>query len=228
MFNQDKNITDHHLFGTLSKEEKNLFENDLKKVSSPAGECFFMDNKNLDHIYFIEQGSILVGRNYGNQNKYATHLYMQPMFLGIESLLISSNDEFAKSLTNIYYARINSTLFLDVLKKNVHFHDTIRKQIAYRLDCLEMKYNLLHGNVNFTDRLKHFFIELAELNDSKSNDEILINLHFTHFEIAQYLHSSRQSISSGLSKMRKKGMIDYGRNWMKIIDLEKLKCWDSS
>jgi CRP-like cAMP-binding protein len=94
-----------------------------------------------------------------------------------------------------------------------------------RLERLEVKYNLLHSNVNFIDRLKHFFVDLAKAGESNNGNEVTVNIQITHMEISRYLHCSRQSITTALSSLRQAGCIDYSRTSIKIIDLKKIIDW---
>ena len=76
------------------------------------------------------------------------------------------------------------------------------------------------------DRLKLFLEEIHSKNLNQTLPKKRIDLHITHLEIAKLLQGSRQSVSLNLAKMRDEKIIDYDRNWMKIIDLKALRKWE--
>lgn len=225
MYHQGKNIGDHFLFDTLSQEEKKLLESDIEHGSTLPKEFLYETDKRLKHVYFIRKGAVLVGRNRGENNEYATQLLMEAHFLGVESLLLSKNNEFAKTLSDVYYSKIGFDVFLYLLRTNVNFHNAVRDQMANRLQRLEDKYNLLHGNVNFIDRLKYFFVDLVKAGEPNKRNEVTVNIQITHMELSKYLQCSRQSITTILSKLRHAGYIDYDRKFIKIIDLKRIIDW---
>lgn len=225
MYHQGKNISDHILFDTLSQEEKKLLENDYENGSALPKEFLYENDKKLNHVYFIRKGAVLVGRNHGRPNEYGTQLILDAHFLGVETLLLSQNNEFAKTLSDVYFSKIGFDTFSYLIRRNLQFQDTVRKQMYTRLERLEVKYNLLHSNVNFIDRLKHFFVDLAKAGESNNGNEVTVNIQITHMEISRYLHCSRQSITTALSSLRQAGYIDYSRTSIKIIDLKKIIDW---
>lgn len=188
---------------------------------------FYQNDKSLRHIYFIISGSYLVGKNLGKAQEIILQLSMDSNFWGVHSLIFGQgNYQFAKALSSVRYLKFNKTVFKYILHQNCKFHDLIREQLGKEFTELEIKYMRLHANVKFHDRLKLFLEELHYKNQSLAIERKRIDLHITHLEIAKYLQGSRQSVSLNLAKMRNEGIIDYNRNWMKVLDLKKLRSWE--
>lgn len=198
----------------------------MEHGSIPPRSYLFENDKNLRHIYFISEGTIVMGNNLGEPYEHLTFLSMKPIFVGVESLLISANGEFAKALSKVYYTKIDFELFYQILCENNDFHTIIRKQIAERFHEMDDKYAQLHSNVTIQNRLKFFLIEISEKNRIIGTGNNTVNLNMTHFEIAQYAQCSRQAVSTLLNKVRENGIIDYDRNWIRINDFQKLLKWD--
>ena len=111
MLHQSKNISDHFLFDTFNQEEKKLLDSDFENGSSLPKEFIYNDDKKLKQVYFIRKGTVLIGRNHGEYNKYGTQLIMKAHFLGVETLLLSENNEFAKSLSDVYFSKVRIDIF---------------------------------------------------------------------------------------------------------------------
>jgi len=219
-------IVDHQLFSSLNEQQKIILEYSIEIGYLLPRKYLFKNDKRLKHIYFIKQGKLLVGKNLGLRNESISFLGMKPMFIGLESLMLPANNKFVKTLSHVHYARIDAKLFLQLLMESNGFHNVVRKQIAERLNEMDEKYVRRHSNVKLLDRLKFFFAEILEKNKGRSRDENRIEIHITHFEIGQYLQCSRQSVSHFMSNIRKEGIIDYDRNWIRINDLQKLLKWE--
>ena len=217
----------HPIFNCLSKKEKDLLIEDTEHGKLEPNEYFYKDDNKLKHIYFVTSGASLVGRNLGETNETIFQLNMTPVFLGLESLLFKQgNHQYSKALSTVRYIKFNKTLFRYFLYQNAKFHDAVRKQLGEEFSALETKYLRLHANIKLHDRLKLLLEELHSKNLSLPIQSERISLHITHLEIAKYLQGSRQSVSLNLARMRDEGLIDYNRNWMKVIDLNGLIKWE--
>lgn len=217
----------HPIFNCLSKTEKDLLLEDTEQGKLTARKYLYKDDNKLRYVYYIISGSVLVGKNLGKVNETIFQLSMQSTFLGLPSLILKEgNHQFAKALTNVRYIKINKTIFRYFLHHNAQFHQAIREQLAQDYLVLENKYLNLHGNLKFHDRLKLFLEEIHYKNLNRPIQTDRIELFITHLEIATYLQGSRQSVTMNFLKMRDKGIIDYGRNWIQVIDLNSLRKWE--
>jgi len=220
-------LAKHPIFNCLSRTEKDMLLEGTKQGRLEPRTYFYQNDKSLRHIYFIISGSYLVGKNLGKAQETILQLSMDSNFLGVHSLIFGQgNYQFAKALSSVRYLKFNKTVFKYILYQNSKFHDLIRKQLGKEFAALEIKYMLLHANVKFHDRLKLFLEEIHFKNLSRPIQTDRIELRITHLEIAKYLQGSRQSVSFNLAKIRDKGIIDYSRNWIKVIDLKGLRIWE--
>jgi len=224
MQNQYKNITEHPLFNHLTVVEKKLLLDNMSHESALPKEFLYKDDCRIKHIYFISKGTIILGKNLGRSNEFTHQLTMKPLFLGIESLiLMNGNHQFAKTATKVSYSKISKELFYKILLSNPQFHQTIREQLIDSLCNFEKKYSILHSKTEIPERIKLFLLELIITGNQTSNHSQKIILHMTHLEISKYLQCARQSVSLYLSKLKAEGIINYGRNYFEVLDIEKLK-----
>lgn len=217
----------HPIFNCLSKNEKELLLEDTEQGKLEARDYLYEDDNRLKYIYFIMSGSVLVGKNLGKANEIIFQLSMDSVFLGLPSLILKEgNHQYAKALSTVRYIKFNKTIFRNLLYHNSKFHSAVLKQLGRNFFELETKYLRLHANLKFHDRLKLFLEEIHFKNLSRPIQTDRIELCVTHLEIAKYLQGSRQSVSFNLAKMRDRGIIDYSRNWIKVIDLKGLRIWE--
>lgn len=228
MLHQSRNTIEHPLLSSLNKEEKELLLNNMQDGSHPPKEYLYKDDGKMENIYFIKKGTVLVGNNLGKLNEFTFQLSMQPLFLGLESLVLKEgNQQFAKTLSHVDFITISKNVFIYLLQTNVSFHYTIQEQLARSYRYLESKYHILRSNTNYIHRLKTFLEDLHNENLKKINQSERITLCITHMEISKYLQCSRQSVSTSLAQLRKEGIINYGRNEIYIKDLSRLRDWES-
>ena len=217
----------HPIFNCLSNNEKELLVEDTEQGKVQARNYLYKDDNRLKSVYFITSGSILVGKNLGKVNETILQLSMDSVFLGLSSLILKEgNHQYAKALSTVRFIKFNKTVFRYFLHHNSEFHSEVRKYLGRDYFELETRYLRLHGNIKFHNRLKLFLEELHFKNLNRPIQTDRIELYITHLEIAKYLQGSRQSVSLNLARMRDEGLINYNRNWMKVIDLKGIRAWE--
>lgn len=220
-------LTEHPIFQCLNRTEMVLLLENIITGRTEPRKYIYKDDNRLNQIFFVESGSVLVGKNLGKANEMIFQLSMNPTLLGLPSLILGAgNHQFAKAVSPLRYISCNKTIFKRLVLTNPKFHYAIQKQLGHDYFELEEKHKKLHCNLKLHNRLKLFLEEIHIKNLNQTLPKKRIDLHITHLEIAKLLQGSRQSVSLNLAKMRDEKIIDYDRNWMKIIDLKALRKWE--
>ncbi|MBL4707697.1 MAG: Crp/Fnr family transcriptional regulator [Flavobacteriales bacterium] len=213
-------------------KEYNIKETDLP-VSSlelrniPSREFLFKQNQKANKLYFILKGKVLLGKNIHSKNEQVLNLIMHPSLLGLDSISYGQRySVYAKSLTPVVYLEMDSHLFNLLYRKNNKLHSLITKQLFSRLQQAEYKYVQLSGNLIFCKRIKQFLIDVFTNFGERTENSIVIQMQITHRELGQYMHASRQSITTTLNILRKESIIDYDRSKIELFCMNKLMLWD--
>jgi CRP/FNR family transcriptional regulator, cyclic AMP receptor protein len=107
--------------------------------------------------------------------------------------------------------------------ENLLLNDVEFARFSNRLNQLQqerrLRRYLLNLSLPIKENLELFIKELALEGGSKKGLEIVIQNYLSHQEIAQYLHSSRQTISLLFNQLRDQEKIDYSRKLIRIKDL---------
>jgi CRP-like cAMP-binding protein len=131
----------------------------------------------------------------------------------------------------------------------VYYYETMTNAVIYRLGALQAKdeitndlqlykdllavsgkrlHSTLHGLENLTlansyHRVAHELSYMAERFGKTEGEAIKIGIPLTHQDIADILSLTRETVSTNMIQLRKKGLIKTGRGGIIVPNLEKLK-----
>ncbi len=208
-------------------QKKDLPASYIEIKSLPSRSFLFKQNQKANKLFFLLEGKVLIGKNLRLENEQVLSLIMQPTMLGLDSM--NANDQYsvyAKTLTEVRYIEIGSRLFNLLYEKNKKLHDLIIQQLSSRLMHAEDKYVQLYSNLGFFGRLKSFLINAFTHFGEEKGNSIIIQMQITHKELAQYMHASRQSITTVMNLLRKEEIIEYNRSQIELHCMDKLMQWN--
>ena len=76
---------------------------------------------------------------------------------------------------------------------------------------------------NADQRLHEALLELAEKNQRRGSDHVLIHRPPTQSELAAFIFSSRESVAREMGRMRKLGLLDRQRRSLEVPSVDKLR-----
>lgn len=110
---------------------------------------------------------------------------------------------------------INTSKILNVCTSKCQFHQILMRNLfnmlANKNKQLIKKMNYL-SNRNIQLKILSFLSDMAHIYDSNK-----FTIDFNRQELADYLYVDRSALSSELSKLHKKGMINYKKNYFELL-----------
>ena len=193
----------------------------------PPRVFLFNQKTKANKLFFLLEGKALLGKNLYSEKEHILDLILSPSIVGLDSVRLNDNySVYIKSLTELKYVQIDSYLFNLLCQKNHKLRHLINKQLSHRLLHAENKYVQLSGNLVFLTRIKNFLVDLFSNHGEKKGSSVVIQIQITHKELAQYMHASRQSITTLLNTLRRERIIEYDRSKLVLFSMEKLVRFD--
>jgi len=181
------------------------------KKNLKKGEIYYFENKN---IIIIKKGRVKISL-YENENEFILYfLTKYNICLCLEDNVLQAveESEFYIVSPDNFYDIFNNPFFcnyiLNALSQNLEIERNIIKDLAFK---------------NFKQRTINFLIQTAENIGVKTDKGIEFTTKCNLEELANFLGTQRQTLSSFLSELKKKKLLKREHNTFTILDLDKLK-----
>lgn len=188
------------------------------------GRILFSDGDPLERLYYISEGYVKLYRLSSRGKETICYLYGPGYVVGLRALL--SKDKVAKhsaeTLTNVRLLTITHNEYFSILSKYPAF---IIDLTHYFMDRLESTERVIEGFVatNTVTRVAYFFSDfVVRFCDTKKKKEIELPLTFTHQRIAEFIGSTRETVTMAIQKLEKEGILVVKRRKVTIRSLTKL------
>jgi CRP-like cAMP-binding protein len=200
--------------------EKGLIQNS-EKVLYIKGETISDEGAVDDKIYFLERGKIIMTRRDISKKEYSCGYLMPGEIFGLSSYIDMPNEVSFKALTNcnIYVFSVNQVKELS--KKSEEYRDHLTDLIANMARFVNVRQgSLIMGGCksSFVHFISEHFYDFGRIDE---NGDLLVTLDVNLVEIAEILNMTRETLSRIVSEMKKEGIIENKRRFLKIYDLDK-------
>lgn len=207
------------LFSSLSDQELTRLANASSHEKVSKNKTIYQIGSKSEFVYVIEKGSIKSGA-YSTEGKilikelyYEGDLFGENIFSGQ-----ASRSDFAESMTESRYFKIDADVFRDIVSKNPLFARQIIELVIRRMSAMEERLQSFVFKKAKT-RIAEFIFRTGIRKGIKIGvDECLIHHGMSHREIAYLTDTSRQTVARVLNELKKENLIHYGaRKCSKIL-----------
>ncbi|MDW5298561.1 MAG: Crp/Fnr family transcriptional regulator [Sedimentibacter sp.] len=214
-----KYITDHLSFwDKLSVVEKDLFKNNVAKVTYKKGENLHSTDNDCLGLLLVQSGELRVYILSEDGREVTLYRLSEGDSCVLSASCILNNITFdvlinAECETDVLL--LNIATFSRLTKENIYVENFAYKNTVDRFsDVMWAIEQILF--MSFDKRLATFLLD--EMSKTKSSE---INL--THEQIAKYVGSAREVVSRMLKNFEQLGLLKLSRGSIQIIDKDKLK-----
>lgn len=222
-------LRNHKLFDMLN----DLEIQDLCIISNyknaQKDETIHFSDTDIKKLYIVKEGTVKVCYQDEEGKEIITEILTDHDIFGCVHFSNKNTPqryEYAKALSkSISLCSFEIEKFKQVLEKNPCLMLKYTSVIGEKLISFQQKYS----DIIFKDveaRLIDFFREYARNHGKERIDgSTEMSMLLTHQEIAEYIASSRQSVTSAISKLEEEGKLQYKNR--KIIVIPNIKIFDN-
>ena len=202
-------------FGQFNKRSSYL----VKK-----GTILFNEGEPLERVFFIEQGFVKLYRLSKDGRETTIYLYGPGQILGIRAL--TSEDvcarHYAEAITDLKVMSIKRTEYFEILSEHPEYLVDLLHVFIDRLNYTERK---LEGFIitDVVSRIAYFLYDLAVRFCDTEKKQIALPLQLTHQRIAEFVGSTRETVTISMHKLEKDKILEDSRGKILILDLSGLK-----
>ena len=210
-------------FKELNPEEIDWLQEKSKLKSFEKGEFIFSPGNPSASVLFVVEGRVKLGAFNNDGKEMIKHIFFQNELFGIMAI---SNQKlranYSKAMDDY-----NEVLEIDVydmkklMQKNASFSLGISKIMGDRLVQFQERIESLMFKDTST-RVIDLLKEFAKKQGQQVGDEIMIKHNLTHQDFASLTATTRQTVTSILSDLKKEDLIYMERGKMLIRNIDKL------
>lgn len=201
----------------LCKEERVHMEKSMVMKKVDKDTMLHFPEMKEKFIYFLKEGMVKIV-HYNEDGRETIKYLVSPGNIFGELALLENDEN-----SNDYAIALNdcTICFMDVEQLNMMMQEnkdlsiSIRKLIGLRLKKLETRIESLIFKDAQT-RIVEFLAELFKEFGKEEGQGLKVKNFLTHDEIAKLTASSRQTVTSVLNDLRKKGIITYSSKYIEL------------
>ena len=213
-----KNTKFLSILGPIEQILDEVTTQDFKK-----GETIFYEGTKADTIFFVESGLVKVEYHTDSGKVIAKNLNGEGDIFGelaLAKMPIRQNT--AKAVTDIKVKEIRKQDIVNLMEKFPNFNFYIIQRMGDRILEMEKKIESLVLDSS-RNRIINFLLFMSKKYGKRIGFEHVVWTTFTHQEISMFTSTSRQTVTTTFSELRKKNLIVINKRRLLIRDLKKLE-----
>ncbi len=215
-------LENFNILKALSKEEMMKLNERTRMRNCHKNEVIYLPYEKSNTIYFLKEGKVKIS-SVSEDGKEMIHAILgQGEIFG--ELAITGQGErkqIAEATEDALVCSIDVNEFSEFMQSNSRLNLSITKIIGFRLRKIQARLESLWFK-SAPERIRSFIKDLTDEHGRDVGDEKSVNLNLTHQEIANLTATTRQTVTSTLNDLEKKGIILYDRKRILIKQYDKL------
>lgn len=205
----------------------NLFEempmNELEEIDRISnmqplkkGTTIFTPETNIQALYLLKQGQVRLYRMSENGKQFTVDILGDGNIFGeTATFSLSEEQDYAEAMSDVYLCIIGKEEFENLIEQNPKLAIKLIEILSARLkDIYEISEQIALRDVRY--RVLSLLLKLSEKFGKRSKEWQTIDVKITHHDIATMVGSSRETVSSIISQLKKEGIIKKTLVSMKI------------
>lgn len=181
----------------------------------------YLNHVSAPKIYYVQDGLVRLGA-YTETGKEVTFCLVQEgAIIGNFSLQDQVGRPFAQAFSDVKLVAYSEWEIKTLFQTNVNTSFEIFKLMGEHLRTMEEHFKML-AYCDVHQRIIRFILYLADLYGYRHQRVTFIPHQFTHEDISQVIHTSRQTVTVSLRELQREGYLTYRRGEFRIYRYEEL------
>lgn len=211
-------------FVGLDEAELDAIDGRMRAMNFPAGDQIYRAGDPADALYVVAEGRVKTAQVAEDGTETVTDILVPGEMFGTMGSL--GNPEYlqtASALVGSCVLRIGQDDFREVMESDGRIGLRVLDEVAGRL---AQAHTDIGGQVNQTvgQRVATVLLRLADkLGKDRGDEGIVLEVPLSRADLAGLARSTPESVSRVMSAWKKEGVIDSGRRWTALLDVERLE-----
>lgn len=188
------------------------------------GQPLFMEGDPMRGVYYVMGQNVRIFRHDEKGNNI--FLFLTSELVGLTSFFRNEKKYACSAFAGTQGCRavfLSKEVFSELMDRHPEVRHELIKMLCARIGLIEVRTkNILHKSVDL--RLTETLASLAQTEIEERQVETLrnITLRYSTKELAKIMGISINYLRKRLKELKDTGLIDYGKNWLLIKDLQTL------
>lgn len=213
------------IFSHLNEEDLQDLNKAVITRKYKKGMLIFVEGEPGDALYFVRKGVVKLSKTMEDGREQILH-YVKEGDIFAEVLLFDGGPfpATAQVVEEAEIGIIHNQAIENFLHQHPHLTLQILKVMSKRLRQAQAQIQNLAQN-NTLRRLIITLLKLAQDYGENTPDGLKINLVLGQQDLANMIGSSRETVTRFISELKKAKVIKINRQYITILDMDKLKNW---
>jgi len=211
-------------FRGLTEPELDRIDQRMRTMTLAAGDAVYRAGEPADALYVVAEGRVKVSQVTTDGAETVTDILVPgEMFGTMGSLGEPFHQQTASALVGTCVLRIGQDDFRTVLAEDARISLRVLDDVAARLNRAQHD---IGGQSTETvgQRVATALLRLADkLGKDRGAEGIVLEVPLSRADLAGLARSTPESVSRVMSRWKKEGVIDSGRRWTALLDVERLQ-----
>ncbi len=210
-------------FEGLSARALAAVDERFREQHYPQGAVICREGETARSLFFVAHGNVkLLRHSAGGDDVLIDLLPQGGLFGGLASLGLGRYPETAIAQTACCVLTVSGSDFQHLLEQFPAFTMEVLKSTSRSLnDAREAIRQLTTSPVDA--RIAMALIKLAERLGEKTGQGILIQVPLPQQDLAAMVGATPETVSRVMARMKREGLVDSGRQWVRILDQDGLR-----
>ncbi|WP_416151275.1 Crp/Fnr family transcriptional regulator [Salipaludibacillus sp. HK11] len=210
-------------FNEISQENQNLLLKNGLEIQVKSGSYLFYEGDFPEHVYLIRSGKVRLSKMTSEGKEFSVHLKQRDELVGevglFNEMSISVTAEVTDDATMV---RFDRHTLEELFRQNGEIAVAFMKWFARHTQSTQAKFRdlILCGK---TGALYSTLIRFSNSYGINKDEGILINVHLTNQDIANYIGTTRESVNRMLNDLKKSSILTMDHGYITIQDIQYLK-----
>lgn len=215
------------LFRGLNAQEMERVKRISIKRFYPKKTFIFTEGSVKEAVFFIQDGLVKTFKTDNDgQEQIVSFLASGDMFPHVGFFNDNPYPATAEAVMDTHLLAIPVQAFESLLLEMPALSIKALHVLGAKIVELQDKLQAITGQ-DVNQRVVSFLLKLAEQQGEKDQSPLFIDFPFTHEEFANFIGTTRETVSRIFNRLRKEGLIEMHRNRMVVPDLRALLNWKS-
>ncbi len=204
-----------NLLQELPKTELEYLARSMPLVRYREGEEILLAEEGTAKVYFIKKGIVKIGTYDESGQEDLKYLVQEGNIFG-ELALVDQEDpnEFAVAVEESLICPMDLATIRYLMERYPGLNKAVIQLMGERIKKLERRLSSILFKPS-KERVREFIADYLQTFGKEQEDGSLkLRNQLTHSDMARFTATSRQTVNAVLNQLRKRGLIDYNKDWM--------------
>ncbi len=195
-------MLDLPVFNEIDPQKKFGLLQVVNPCSYQAGEIIFRQGQDLDQVYFIKKGRVILKRSFPGGEEITLGIAGENDIMGSRALTANKKHiATGRAMEEVFLCTCSMSRLKSMMKENHRIAIQIIQNIGDKLEDRELKISELAA-FDVRRRLLSLLERLADKFGRRTDEGIEIDLNLTHRDMADFIGASRVMVSNILQEFK--------------------------